>query len=436
VFTVCLFVVTSVALDAHMIEHALSPWDLARLPSWAMVVVVAAVVSVLTSWIVDINRFSMHGVYRNRLIRTFLGASQHPRHANELTDFDRKDNLDLATIWPGPRTFAPPAKAGPHPPLLVVNMAMNVVSSSQLAWQERKAVSFTATPLSVGTGDLPSRGDGDPASPGSTVFPRGYFRKASDYGEGISLGSAMTISGAAVSPNMGYNSSPAYSILMTLFNVRLGAWYGNPGPVGQSSHRKSGPVLSAIPLISEALGITTAERRFVYLSDGGHFENLGIYEMLRRRCGLVVVSDGSADGKMTFEDLGNSVRRAEIDLGVTVRFETFDITGTLSETSSTCAIATINYPGPVSDTGLLLYIKPSRDDKAPLSVRSYAALHTQFPHEPTTDQFFGEMQFEAYRALGEHVIDTIAAPGPYADIREFVAAAERAIRLRKRRKKE
>jgi hypothetical protein len=69
-------------------------------------------------------------------------------------------------------------------------------------------------------------------------------------------------------------------------------------------------------------------------------------------------------------------------------------------------------------------------------VRSYAALHTQFPHEPTTDQFFGEMQFEAYRALGEHVIDTIAAPGPYADIREFVAAAERAIRLRKRRKKE
>ena len=134
----------------------------------------------------------------------------------------------------------------------------------------------------------------------------------------------MTISGAAVSPNMGYNSSPAYSILMTLFNVRLGAWYGNPGPGGKPSrimsairliakrletiaaigdarklpsrltsglrsiakplemapavgkaHKQSSPIMSVFPLIAEALGITTAGRRYVYLSDGGHFEKSG-----------------------------------------------------------------------------------------------------------------------------------------------------------------
>jgi hypothetical protein len=327
-------------------------------------------------------------------------------------------------VWPGSNPLGEPAKAGVHPPLLVINMALNVVGSSQLAWQERKAVSFTATPLSVGTGDLPSRTPSAPEAPG------GYFRRAGEYAKGISLGSAMTVSGAAVSPNMGYSSSPAYSILMTLFNVRLGAWYGNPGPGGHKSFKRSGPLFSAIPLLSEALGITTGTRRFVYLSDGGHFDNLGVYEMLRRRCRLIVVSDGGEDGKMIFEDLGNAIRRAEIDLQVRVRFEAFNIAATLTEGSSTFAIATITYPKPDAVTGTLLYIKPCRDDRAPLPVRSYALLHDKFPHEQTTDQFFGESQFEAYRSLGEHVIDRIAPSTTDADIGSFIAEVEKGVKSR------
>jgi hypothetical protein len=411
-----------------------------------------AILGLMTSYFVNINRFSMNGVYRNRLIRTFLGASHRGRKPNELTDFDTSDNLDFAAIWPG-QMQTDPNGTGARPPLLVVNMSLNVVGSSQLAWQERKAIAYTATARWVGAGELewsnidkhaggrpvcqmdPATGQpmiGPNGQPVRTKFT-GFYRAAEAYGDKLSLGSAMTISGAAVSPNMGYNSSPAYSVLMTLFNVRLGAWYGNPGPSGENVYQHSGPVISAVPLISEALGITTSDRRYVYLSDGGHFEDLGIYEMIRRRCRLIVVSDGGEDRKMTFEDLGNAVRRAELDFGVQIRFESFAITGTVTEAAPCFAMGEIRYPEAPDKKGVLLYLKPCRDAKAPLSVRSYAALKEAFPHEPTTDQFFGETQFEAYRALGEYAVSSIAASGANSDISQFIGAIESQALAAKRR---
>lgn len=392
-------------------------------------------VGMLTSYYVNINRFSMHGLYRNRLIRTFLGASHHDREPNELTDFDTSDNVDFATIWPGV-AMAPQKKAGTAPPLHVVNISLNVVGSSQLAWQERKAIAFTATARWIGAGELGwSEADKEATGRPTTIGKdpsrfTGFYRRADEYGDKLSLGSAMTISGAAVSPNMGYNSSPAYSILMTLFNVRLGAWYGNPGPSGQKIYRHSGPVISAVPLVCEALGITTVDRRYVYLSDGGHFENLGIYEMIRRRCRLIVVSDGGEDQKMAFTDLGNAVRRAELDFGTRIRFKSFGITGQVGDTSPCFAIGEITYPEQPNRKGTLLYVKPCRNDKAPLSVRGYASTSELFPHEPTTDQFFGESQFEAYRALGEYSIDSIVPAGTFQGIREFITAIGKAAAKR------
>lgn len=398
-------------------------------------------IGLFASYYVNINRFSMHGVYRNRLIRTFLGASHRDREPNELTDFDSSDNMNLAMIWPG-LDMVPPQGAGAAAPLHVINMSLNVVGSSQLAWQERKAISFTATARWIGTGELDwTTSDKEGTDrPVTTTNPlnltrapskfTGFYRRADEYGDKLSLGSAMTISGAAVSPNMGYNSSPAYSILMTLFNVRLGAWYGNPGPSGRKIYQHSGPVISAVPLVCEALGITTVDRRYVYLSDGGHFENLGIYEMIRRRCRLIVVSDGGEDHKMAFTDLGNAVRRAELDFGARIRFKSFGITGQVGDSSPCFAIGEITYPEQPDCKGMLLYLKPCRNDRAPLSVRSYAATCELFPHEPTTDQFFGESQFEAYRALGEYTIDSIVPAGTYQDVGEFIttigeAAAKR-----------
>ena len=111
---------------------------------------------------------------------------------------------------------------------------------------------------------------------------------------------------------------------MTMFNVRLGWWLGNPGPEGCQTYRHEGPAIAILPLIHETLGLTTDDKPYVHVSDGGHFENLGLYEMVRRRCRLIVISDAGRDPDFAFEDLGNAVRKIAIDLGVPIRFERLD----------------------------------------------------------------------------------------------------------------
>ena len=146
--------------------------------------------------------------------------------------------------------------------------------------------------------------------------------------------------------------------------------------------------------------------------------------MIRRRCRAIVVSDAGEDGATTFEDLGNAVRRAEIDFGVRVRFKSLEIKGKTEADGRSWAVGSIVYPEAPQNEGFILYLKPCRDDRAPVSVRSYAALNSKFPHETTQDQWFGETQFEAYRALGEHIVDSIAPSRTYSSVREFVADVE------------
>jgi hypothetical protein len=132
---------------------------------------------------------------------------------------------------------------------------------------------------------------------GAYVDTQDYGGKEPDLNDnktGISLDTAITISGAAASPNMGYNSAPATAFLMTLFNVRLGAWLANPAAEIQKTEVKAGPTSALKPLLTEALGLTDAKRANVYLSDGGHFDDLGIYEMIRRRCRYILVVDAGA----------------------------------------------------------------------------------------------------------------------------------------------
>ena len=107
---------------------------------------------------------------------------------------------------------------------------------------------------------------------------------------------------------------------MTLFNVRLGWWLGNPGPAGDRRLSKPDGPRVAIAARARDVRPTTDDRKYVYLSDGGHFENLGLYEMIRRRCRFIVVSDAGGDPKCDFEDLGNAVRKIAIDLGVYINF--------------------------------------------------------------------------------------------------------------------
>jgi Patatin-like phospholipase len=352
--------------------------------------------SVLMSFFININKFSLHSMYRNRLIRAYLGASRGDRrNPNPFTGFDPHDNFQMAELAPKDRPI--------QKPMHVVNIALNLVHGENLSWQQRKAQSFTVSPLHCGS------------------FLNGLgYRRSAEYGknpavgQAITMGTAVAISGAAASPNMGYHSSPAVTFLLTLFNIRLGWWLGNPGKAGDQTYNRSCPEFAVGPLLAEAFGLTDEQKRYVYLSDGGHFENLGLYEMVLRRCRCILVSDAGCDEKIAFQDLGNAIRKIRIDLGIdiTIRLDRLRPVGQNGRSGGHYGVGTIHYSRVDQGTsdGILIYLKPSLTGNEPVDVLEYAAHHPQFPHEPTADQFFDEAQFESYRKLGEHIVEQVFSP--------------------------
>jgi hypothetical protein len=237
----------------------------------------------------------------------------------------------------------------------------------------------------------------------------------------------MTISGAAASPNMGYHSSPLAAIVMTLFNARLGWWLANPGEPGRGFWARNGPVFSIRPFLDEALGRTNDSNRYVYLSDGGHFENLGIYEMVLRRCHFIVAVDSGADPDYTEEDLGNAVRKVRIDMGIPIEFSTeIRINPDLGGEAKHCALGWIRYDciDPGAEPGRLLYIKPVLNGNEPADVLNYQSANDKFPQQATADQWFDESQFESYRRLGAHSIEEMFRDRPGGlSIEELFAVA-------------
>ena len=330
---------------------------------------------------ININTFSLQQMYRNRLIRAYLGASNPCRDANDFTGFAPSDNIRLHQLDASLKPF--------H----VVNVTLNLVGGHRLAWQQRKAECFTMTPLHCGSSYL------------------GY-RPSANYGgpRGVSLGTAIAVSGAAASPAMGYHSSHVIAFIMTLFNARLGCWLGNPGAAGRKTWRQPGPTSAIASIVREAFGLTDDSSPYVYLSDGGHFENLGIYEMVRRRCRYIVVSDAGCDPQFTYEDLGNALRKIRIDMKIPVDFEDGSFQA-LGKQTKRCAVARIRYSvaDGSGDDGYLLYIKPMMRGNEPPDVTSYRTDHKAFPHQSTADQFFDESQTESYRMLGLHTAHEICS---------------------------
>ena len=366
-------------------------------PPWLVIEVAALFASLAAalSLVININKFSLHSIYRNRLIRAYLGASRlaeyhQERRPNLFTGFDPDDNVELHQLATD--------HSAVRKPFHVLNIAINLVRGENLAWQQRKAQSFTASPLFCGSWNL------------------GY-RRSSQYGtngqlhKAITIGTALAISGAAASPNMGYHSAPAVTFLLAFFNIRLGWWLGNPGPAGRHTFDLSCPRIAIRPLLAETFGLTDAANPYVYLSDGGHFENLGLYEMVLRRCHYIVVSDGSCDADRSFTDLGNAIRKIRIDLGIDIEVETelleFQPGSRMSRAHFALGLIRYDRVDHGATAGLLIYLKPSLTGNEPADVTEYANSHEEFPHEPTADQFFDESQFESYRALGFHVAEKV-----------------------------
>jgi len=204
-------------------------------------------------------------------------------------------------------------------------------------------------------------------------------------------------------------------------------------PKHDQSWKRSCPKLAVVPIIREALGLTHDRGKYVYLSDGGHFENLGLYEMVLRRCRLIVVCDAGQDEKHQFSDLGGAIRKIRIDLGIPIEFKAMPaLPGAGGNGQGTYfAVGKVRYscvdstwktlmkgegdrPANGQDSkeldGDIILIKAGLRGDEPRDVLEYASAHPSFPHESTGDQFYSESQFESYRALGSHIIDTAKIP--------------------------
>ena len=323
-------------------------WD--AMAQFASIAAVAAFIAGIFAWRVDINIFSLHYFYRNRLTRGYLGATHYQRKPNVFTGFDEDDDLAFSQCQ--------------QRPLHIVNTALNLTSTKNLAWQQRKAASFAFTPLFSGF-EFPDKA--------GAYRPTCQFTNPNG---GVKLGSIMAVSGAAASPNMGYHTPPATAFLMTMFNVRLGRWYGNPAlqdeknPTSSTWLRES-PRFGFACLVKELFAKTKEGDAYIYCSDGGHFENLGVYELVRRRCRLIVALDVGQDAYDKFEDLGNAIRKCQVDLGVNIdmRLDSVRKNAISGLSPKHYAIGKVDYPDGLN--GVLLYIKSSLTGDEPADLQNY-----------------------------------------------------------------
>lgn len=367
------------------------------------------------------NSYSLNRFYRDRLSRAFLF-----RRGSMTAAASPPSDIKLSELQGGD---------APYP---IINAALNVQGSAAANRRGRNADFFTFTPHFVGS-DLTfyarTKAVGDDCNDMETEDPR------------LNLATAMAVSGAALSANMGGSTIGILSPTLALLNIRLGYWLVNPGHKQRTNilrllfTRFTGLVLPRPYLLPEMLNMLTERMPEIYLSDGGHIENLGLYQLLKRGCRLIVVVDAEADPTMSFPSLLRVERYARIDLGVRLTIPWEQIaryTATASAAINAklpctaggphCAIGRIDYADGAE--GMLVYFKSSLTGDEKDYVRDYKIRNPAFPHEPTGDQFFSEEQFEMYRALGFHMvsgvfggddaISFIDGPGDYAGKRALL----------------
>lgn len=355
----------------------------------------AFVVTLVLALLVNPNVTSLYRLYRDRLSKAFL--------FNPDPTVPRDSHGDLLEVVP--KLHELNTNLCPYP---IINAALNIEGSQFVNKRGRNADFFMFTPEYTGSD--------------ATGYV-GTERIEKDE-TALDLGTAMAISGAAISSNMGRETIKPLSPTLALLNIRLGYWLRNPLTV-----RKDRPLWQRVfdvrgfLLFKEMFSWITETSRTVYLTDGGNIENLGVYALMKRRCPFIIAVDAEADPTLSFPSFLLLERYARIDLGVTVdlpwqaiRERTLLVDKALEPPNDKtrplpaapgphCAAGEIAY-GP-GETGILFYVKSSLTGDESDYVLDYKRRNPDFPHETTGDQFFGEEQLEAYRALGFHIMANV-----------------------------
>ncbi len=330
------------------------------------------ILAVVYFWLININFTSPHRHYRKKLAKAYL--IQPAKTAEPARPFEQAVETKLSET------------KSARAPYQLINAALNVPGSKNTGMQGRLTDFFLFSRAFCG-------------SPLTGYRPTTEWESKDSH---LDLGTAMAISGAAAAPQMGLGTKRRMSFWLALLNVRLGYWVRNPG--------KSAGLYGGSPglsfLLKEMRGSMDEHSPWLYLSDGGHIENLGVYELLRRRCQYIVAVDGEQDERMTFAALTTLQRLAAIDLGVKIDINLDDLRlNELGLSRSHFRFCRIEYPG--KQYGYLLYVKLSLTGNEGEFLRRYRLDEPAFPHHSTADQFFTEAQFEAYRSLGEHIGDKL-----------------------------
>jgi len=346
-------------------------WSLADQPEHgAEIVIAVAILSALVAFVININLTAPHRLYRDRLAATFIQKDETAPLTISLTGIN----------------------SGNSAPYHLINTAVNLPSSTAPALRDRKCDFFLFSKHWCGS-------------------PIVGYHATKDWktnGHPPDLATAMAISGAAVSSYMGLGSMPTLTSLLTFLNVRLGFWIRNPAIAFGHGFQNPG----FLCLLREMFGLQMAQdKAWLNLSDGGHIENMGVYELLRRRCKYIICVDGEADPGFTFGGLMTLVRHAQIDFGIRIESNLSELKPDPETKFSRvhAVLCLVRYPdegpGRRKALGLLLYMKLSVTGNEPELIKRYRINHPDFPHQTTLDQFFDEEQFEAYHQLGAHVAD-------------------------------
>ena len=179
-------------------------------------------------------------------------------------------------------------------------------------------------------------------------------------------------------------------------------------------------------ILREALGLNSLRQRYIYVTDGGHFDNLGLIELLRRGCGQIVCFDAAGGDLTLFHTISEAIALARSDLGVDIEIDLAplmpsapttppSVEGEFSPSDHVCG--SIRYPN--GTEGVLVFAKLAMAEDAPQDARAFREVDPRFPNHPTIDQFFDERTFEAYRGLGAH-----AARGCVEALNEYLATGD------------
>ncbi len=400
--------------------------------------------------LVDLTTWSLHPYYKRRLSSAF--ALKRIKAA----DLEREERDRLEVVEPSPHGVAverdyddlvPISKTaldnekddGAWPTLLVCAAAN--ISDSAATPPGRTVTSFTFSANTVGgplvgaikTSRLerafdgaerdPQAGAGERLKEWITDILSGRKLRRHD----LSLPAAVAMSGAAISPSMGKMTARPLRFLMALANVRLGVWIPNPRWVATSAEKPVPSRPRPSYLVRELLGLNSVDARYLYVTDGGHYENLGLVELLRRGCTDVYCLDASGVGGdgAEFKTLGDAIALARSELNVEIEFsgEEGENPDELSPgkdesvAKRDVVTATIKYPprpdGRPGATGTLVYVRNTMTAKAPWDVRAHHESDPRFPNNPTVDQLYTDQKFDAYRVLGVR-----AGAGAYERLRK------------------